>query len=202
MAQFTDQEIIDTLLKREKRSTNAVMEQLYRQNKKVISQLVYTGGGNEMDAEDLFQELMSIFLNNVWHGQFVLRDNTRISTYLYATARNRWFKKSKSKSAGYERSFKFLKSQEDEVPDDPDALSQLIEKEEDAGSLALFLKLDEQDQAILRAFAQEKLTMEEIAEKFELTNASAAKTRKYRAMEKLRKLIGVFKTIGPNEKTR
>ena len=78
----------------------------------------------------------------------------------------------------------------------------MIEKEEDAGSLALFLKLDEQDQAILRAFAQEKLTMEEIAEKFELTNASAAKTRKYRAMEKLRKLIGVFKTIGPNEKTR
>jgi len=202
MAQFTDQEIIDTLLKREKRSTNAVMEQLYRQNKKVISQFVYTRGGDEMDAEDLFQELMTIFLNNVWHGQFVLRDNAKISTYLYGTAKNRWLKKSQSKNSGYQRNFKFWQNQNDEVPDDPDPLYQMIEEEEDAGSLALFLKLDEQDQAILRAFVQEKLTMEEIAERFELTNASAAKTRKYRAMEKLRKLMGVFKTIGPNEKTK
>lgn len=183
------------ILEEESRSQNVAIEQLYHQNEKVITQLVFNKGGNKPDAKDLFQDLIIIFLRKVRSREFLLTENAKISTYLYAIAINLSLKRNQSKNSTYQRNFRFLENQDQTMPDDPDPLDLIIEKEMDARSLEIFRMLDNNDQELLRSFLQEKLSMEEIAVRFGFENADTAKNRKYRAMKKLGKIMRRLKLI-------
>ena len=195
MAYFTDHEIIEMILKEESRSQNAAIEQLYHQNEKVITQLVFNKGGNKSDARDLFQDMIIIFLKKVRSGEFLLNENAKISTYLYAIAINLSLKRNQSQNSSYQRNLRFLENQDQTMPDDPDPLDLIIEKEMDMRSLEIFKMLDYNDQELLRVFIEEKLSMEEIAVRFGYENADTAKNRKYRAVKKLGKIMRRLKLI-------
>ncbi len=69
-----------------------------------------------------------------------------------------------------------------------EVLTAWIDREERAAFQARFAQLGERCQEILRRFYYEKQSMKEIAEVFQLTEASA-KNEKYRCMQRLNKLF-------------
>ncbi|MBA4850563.1 hypothetical protein [Emticicia sp. BO119] len=71
--EFTDKEIIEGLLSRDKKICNRIAEQLYKQNHKTITHLVLRNSGVIEDAEDLFQEVLLSFFNQVWSDKFTYR---------------------------------------------------------------------------------------------------------------------------------
>ncbi|CAG5009215.1 hypothetical protein DYBT9275_04447 [Dyadobacter sp. CECT 9275] len=193
MKLFTDREIVDAIFSKESRAVNAATEQVYKQNQKRITQFVCTNGGTKTDAEDLFQDLTIIFLNNVWNEKFSLRDNAQISTYLYSIAENLWYKKIRSSTSALRREKNYMDDFLAAAPDQDSPVQQVIAKEEENWSHVIFNKLRTEAQDVLKAYYDEKLSMSEIAIRLEYTNADTAKNRKYRAMEELKKLIKKFR---------
>lgn len=192
MAYFTDQQIIELLLRREQASMHAVTKQLYRQNQKEISQFIFKKGGNQQDAEDIFQEVISIFLDNVWKEKFLLRD-AQISTYLFSIASNCWQKEFRSKTSAMKRGGIYLNEQNRLSPDPPDPSQYMIDEQEMKRSLAIFLTLSKTDQDFLKALFEEGLSAEQVRVRFDLQTTNAVKSRKYRIMEKLRDILKVLK---------
>jgi RNA polymerase sigma factor (sigma-70 family) len=193
MKLFTDREIVDAILSKEPRAVNAATEQVYKQNQKRITQFVCTNGGTRTDAEDLFQDLTVVFLNNVWNEKFMLRDNTQISTYLYGIAENLWYKKIRSSTSSTRREKNYMDDVLGSTPDSENVVQQIISREEETWSHTIFNKLRPDAQNVLRAYYDDKLSMNEIAIRLDYTNAFTAKNRKYRAMEELKKLMKKFK---------
>ena len=128
MTQFTDIEIIEILQKREQDSLNAVLAQLYSQNKKKISQMVLKEGGNEKEGEDLLLEVINIFLENVVNGKFVLRPNRKISAYLFEVAKSRRMQKDLRLKSRHKYNW-FEENEENSILVEPDTMQQMIEKE-------------------------------------------------------------------------
>ncbi|SEI49817.1 RNA polymerase sigma factor, sigma-70 family [Dyadobacter sp. SG02] len=182
---YTDREIIEALLARREREVNEATEALYNQHHKMITQLICTSGGNRYDADDVFQDLLVAFLHNVWSGQFRLKENAKLSTYLYEIAKNLWYKKIRSRSASTSRELAYMKDYEAQTPDAPDAMQQLIAADEDAWSLKIFRRLGIEAQQLLKAFYFEKLSLKDIAVKLGYPSDNAVKMQKHRTLRDL-----------------
>lgn len=183
---LTDAEIVEGLLLREERLTNRIVEQLYHANKNAIGQLVYKCGGTTQDAEDIFQEMIVIFLENVWRNKFSLSDAT-ISTYLYGIAKKVWFRRNdkNKKEEKHTAVFKMLNA--DIESDTPDKM--YLEAEEKETLLSLFQRLPKAFQEVLEAYYIEELSMQEIMDKLNLPSVASAKMRKMRGIQEWRELL-------------
>ncbi|PLK42433.1 RNA polymerase sigma factor [Emticicia sp. TH156] len=185
---FTDQEIIEGLLSREARIGNLIAEQLYKQNNKAITHMVLKNNGVIEDAEDIFQEVLILFINHVWNGSFTLRNDVRISTYLYSIAFKLWLKKLRKsgKAAIREAEFAAHFLLPETSPE-----GGLIELEELEKAYNVFAKLGELCQAILKSYYLDRKSIEEIANLFNLGNVNAVKVRKFRCIKNLNKLMNI-----------
>lgn len=186
---FTDIQIIEGLLSRDTTLCNHIAEFIYSENNKSISHYVLNNNGTLQDAEDLFQDSIIAFINQVWHEKYQLQDETRISTYFFAISKNNWLKKLEREGKKYNWELQFSKNQSETISKDS-AIDILIEKEEIKSSWEIFNQLGELCKKVLTAYYFEEKTMEEIALVFGFTNAQAAKTRKFRCMQELRNLLG------------
>lgn len=192
MSYFTDQQIIELLLRREEVSTQAVAKQLYHQNQKEIGYFIITRGGNTQQADDIFQLVVILFLENVWRGKFVLKD-AQIRTYLFGMASNLWQKEYRSRTAEMKRNGRYLMEQNRLGQDVPDPSTDIIEQQDQLRSLAIFNMLSKDDQEFLRAIWQERLSSEQMRVRFNLKTTDAVKARKYRIMEKIRAILEKLK---------
>ena len=80
-----DSEILDRI----RHGDEEVLVVLYESNRKPIRGLISKNSGTHDDAEDLLQESLIILWERVRSGRF--EQNAKLSTFLYATARNLWF---------------------------------------------------------------------------------------------------------------
>ncbi|MVM39555.1 sigma-70 family RNA polymerase sigma factor [Spirosoma sp. HMF3257] len=150
----------------------------------------YTDGhlerGTADDADDVFQETVLAFLQNVWTEKYQIQPGTKVTTYIYSIASNLWLKESTKRAARYRRNDEYSRDQpeiEHSVEDE------LANENEIQFASALFRRLGETCQGILKAFYLHHHTMEEIAEQFGLGNADNAKMKKYRCVQAFRKLL-------------
>ncbi len=88
MKKFSDEDIIRGLRKRD----NEVIQFIYGENFKGVSNLIINNSGSDDDAEDVFQESLIVLFKRLRdEPNFEL--NSTFSTYLYSICRLIWLKK-------------------------------------------------------------------------------------------------------------
>lgn len=189
---LSDQQIVEGLLLKQERLTNQIVSQLYQDNKGRIKQMVFKCGGSLQDAEDVFQEVILIFIENVWQGKFLIQ-NAKISTYIYGIAEKVWFKKIQKNSR--EKEYMILYQGEKQEDDSNDPHKQYTENEEQETLISIFNLLKPETKEVLNAFYKYKHSMQEIATHLNLTSIDSAKMRKYRGFQEWKQLLIEFKFI-------
>src|SRR3990172_6468093 len=164
-----DAEILDRI----RNGDEEVLVDLYQSNRKPILNLVSKNSGTHDDAEDLLQESLIVLWERVRAGRF--EQNAKLSTFLFATARNLWFGRLRHKARETIREI----DPEDHLDNSPSALEGLVTIEETAMVREALGKIGEQCRKLLLLFYWEELSMEVIAQQLGLANAETAKAKKY-----------------------
>lgn len=172
---MTDQEIFDGIARKDDKT----FLYLYQQHQAQILRMVQKNSGSESDALDIFQEGLLALWTNISQGKFLLRENTRISSYLHTLCRNIWISKLRKRKVMYS------------IDDNPalEIAAETTDMEEHYGHIKQlerhFKNLSNACQRLLQLFYYQKASLKEIAETLDLTEKTA-KNNKYRCMQKLR----------------
>ncbi len=157
---------------------------LYESNRKPIRNLISKNSGTHDDAEDLLQESLIVLWERVRSGRF--EQNAKLSTFLYATARNLWFGRLRHKARETSREL----DPEEHRDNSPSALESLVATEETAMVRDALGKIGGQCRKLLLLFYWEEFSMEQIARQLGFANAETAKAKKYQCKKALEKALG------------
>lgn len=167
-----------------RREEPAAFEALYRQYFRMVAKQALMMGVTGTDIEDLFQELVLILVRKVRDTQFKL--SAKMSTYVYAVARNLLLKKTGKKAEFPVEESSLLALEDSWSADELDAR---IEMEEQLNVVVGYLELLEDDcREVLRLSFYEKLPQAEIAQIMGYAD-SFVKVKKHRCLEYLRKQV-------------
>lgn len=158
-------------------------ERLYSHYFPPIRTMIVRNSGTEDEAKDVFQDAVCVLYDKVTSPEG-LSLTSQLNTYLYAICRRLWLKELKMSS-------RFL-SEMDLIEDEPSLDLDLAlhhEKEKQFGRMQDALdQLGEPCKSILTDFYIQDLSMQEISEKFQYTNADNAKNQKYKCLQRLKRL--------------
>ncbi|MCB9047463.1 MAG: sigma-70 family RNA polymerase sigma factor [Chitinophagales bacterium] len=179
---YTEQEIVRQLAL----GNRLVMEQVYRDHYRFISKWIVKAGGDENDAADVCQESMIVLYEKAKGGDLEL--TCKLSTYLFAIARNLWYKKVQAKPKSH-----IAIDDEEEINIEgnyEDDIKAHHEREMHYKQLDDALqRLGEPCSSLLRSFYFKNNNMQQIASDFGYTNADNAKTQKYKCLARLKKIF-------------
>jgi len=158
---------------------------IYQDYYRMISTFIKKNNGTEDDAQDIFQEILMIFIKNVRKPDFEL--TAKISTYLYSIARNLWLKRiRKSKNIVELKDYEGFEELEDFGEEE---INQKKEREKKHELIARVLKqLKEDCRKLILDFYYNKKALNVIAEEMGYTYAFA-KVKKNRCMNGFKKMI-------------
>jgi RNA polymerase sigma factor (sigma-70 family) len=158
------------------------ISKLYQHFYKMVQVYVQKHGGNEEDAQDVFQDGLIILFEKSKQAEFVL--TCKVSTYLFSVCKNIWLKKWNKKQQ------LVTKPMEDDLHLTDETVDEFLHQEEIMKRLdASILKLGEPCQSLIESFYLKKLSMASIASKFGYTNSDNAKNQKYKCLLRLKKLF-------------
>ena len=179
---YTEQELLRLLAAGDR----AVTEQVYRLHYRFVSKWIAKLGGNDEDAEDICQEAMIVLYEKAKSGDFEL--TSKLSTYLFAIARNLWYKKVQSRPTGL---VTMEEGHEEHIEGSyEDDIKAHHERELHYEQLDSALAgLGEPCASLLRSFYFNNNSMQQIASDFGYTNADNAKTQKYKCLARLKKIF-------------
>ena len=171
------------LLKRLAKNEKAAIELIYKENYRLIQQLIINNNGTEDDARDIFQEALIVLYQKARSESFEL--NCQIRTYLYSVCRRLWLKKLHSN-----RRFETpVDNFEEMVPVEEDvSVHEKLDHQYGIMRSALG-KIGEPCKSLLEAFYIHNKNMQEISSFFGYTNADNAKNQKYKCLMRLKKLF-------------
>lgn len=156
---------------------NHFFKEIYKKTFPKVRKYILANSGSEQDVEDIFQDAILIFYNQLSSGKF--QQEAPTDPYLYRIARNLYINLVKKHSRVY-------KTQLTEHPDDSqDSLLQMIEKEQKHSFNKLFLLLDDRCRELLTLRIVQNRSMKEIVTKMGFANENVAKTMVYRSKMRL-----------------
>ncbi len=139
----------------------------------------------QVEADDLFQEALLVVYDNVRKSDFQLQ--SKLSTYILSICKYMWYNRSRKLSAmktdNYGEEVEVLKWVEQDM--------EFFQQQEEH-YLKLQEALDELGEpckGLLEAYYVQDLSMKEISEMMEYTNANNAKTQKYKCLNRLKKIF-------------
>jgi RNA polymerase sigma factor (sigma-70 family) len=183
--QFTEDQFIDGL----RTGNNEVLSVLYKKYYNIVLKLIVNNSGSQEAAQDIYQETIIVLYENVQKPGFEL--NCQLQTYIYSIAKRLWLKQLKKNS----KTFLFKEDDENDLVDVSEELSDHHNKELELEKMNLSLaELGEPCATLIKDFYVQKLSMDEIAEKFGYTNADNAKNQKYKCLQRLKKYFFDIKT--------
>ena len=152
---------------------------LYEQAFPLVASFIHRMGGSLDDARDIFQDSLIVFYEKALEDKLHLRVSAQ--AYILGIAKHLWSRK-------FNESIKkvSLNDMETEIsiPDDfyvvPDATHKLARFLELAGQKCMNL---------LQSFYYEKMSMENIAERFGYGSTRSATVQKYKCLEKVREKV-------------
>ena len=184
--QFTEDQFIDGL----RTGNNEVLSVLYKKYYNVVLKLIVNNSGSQEAAQDIYQETIIVLYENVQKPGFEL--NCQLQTYIYSIAKRLWLKQLKKNS----KTFLFKEDDENELVDVSEEISDHQTKELELEKMNLSLaELGEPCATLIKDFYVQKLSMDEIAEKFGYTNADNAKNQKYKCLQRLKKYFFEIKPV-------
>lgn len=160
-----------------RRNDPATLRALYAKHFPAIKQYVVQNSGTGNDAQDVFQEAMTVLWMNVKEGRLVPGDDP--GGFLYRVAKNKWLDVVRSAA------HKHMKVVHDERTldrgtDAPDDIEERIVR-----LRGVYDKLDDKCRAVLDRFYFERKDLATIADEMGVEEESI-RTIKYRCMMKLR----------------
>jgi RNA polymerase sigma factor (sigma-70 family) len=173
-----DKEIIEAI----RTGTNdKALKMLYQQVFPLIKKYICSNSGFLADAEDVFQDALVIFYKYIKTGKYNAK--YEVASFIFTVGKNIWINKVKKESRNIrlEKSF--------EMPDTDNVMDDLITKEREKIVADAMSKLGPRCQELLILSNFEKLSMKEIAAKMGFENEDAAKTRKYKCMQRLMAIV-------------
>lgn len=172
----------EALLKALRNSEPAAFESLYHQYFRMVAKQAHDQGGGSNEVEDLFQEVLFILVRKVRDPEFQL--SSKLSTFLFAIARNLLLKKA-GKKPDLELDNSVLSKLEKEMDDPTDREIWEDQLNVVVGNLEL---MEDGCQTLLRMTFFEKRSHAEVAEELGYKE-SFVKVKKHRCLEYLRKAV-------------
>lgn len=174
---FSDQEIIAMIEKGDERA----LSYLYRTYSKMVRGYVLKNSGKEEDVEDMLQDIVIVVWEKIASKEFVLYENTQLSTYIYSVMKNLWLKRLQKQSK-----FTSHSVEEHDPPEETETYEDIQKSEIVAQAMQ---HIGSTCKEILTYFYFYKYSMEEIAEKLNFANAQTVKAKKYQCQKKLEEII-------------
>jgi RNA polymerase sigma factor (sigma-70 family) len=157
-----------------------------------IKKHIRSNGGNLQDAEDIFQDAITVLYRYIKNGKF--DPNNDIDAFLFTISKNLWIntvkKNQRTEYSGDITDFKQGLSDANDV--------QLINKEREELIQNMFSIIGDRCKDILTLVIYGDHTMKDLVEKLGFSNEDSAKTQHYKCKQKLITLLGknnAFKTI-------
>lgn len=178
--QFTDNDFMVGLLN----GNNDVLSALYKKYYNIVLKFILYNSGTSAAAQDIYQETIIVLYESVKKPGFELK--CQLQTYIFSIAKRLWLKELKKNG----KTFLFKESEENNLVDVSEDLKELDEKEAEIEKMNnSLIDLGEPCSELIKDFYINKLSMEQIAEKFGYTNADNAKTQKYKCLQRLKKIF-------------
>ena len=178
--QFTDNDFMVGLLN----GNNDVLSALYKKYYNIVLKFILYNSGTNAAAQDIYQETIIVLFESVKKPGFELK--CQLQTYIFSIAKRLWLKELKKNG----KTFLFKESEENNLVDVSEDLKEFDEKEAEIEKMnKSLIDLGEPCSELIKDFYINKLSMEQIAEKFGYTNADNAKTQKYKCLQRLKKIF-------------
>lgn len=188
--QLTDSQFVLGL----RNGNSEVLKALYKKYYNIVLKLVVNNSGSSEAAQDIYQETIIVLYENVQKPQFEL--NCQLQTYIYSVAKRLWLKQLKKNG----QTFLIKEDEEGEIADVSEDVSFHTEKEKDFEKVNQSLEsLGEPCATLIKDFYVNKLSMDQIADKFGYTNADNAKNQKYKCLQRLKKYFFEKNTVEQSE---
>ena len=179
---YHDDELV--MLISEEKSLNEAIVAIYRQHAESVSSFIMSRGGNEQDADDIFQETVVSFIDIVKRGKF--RGDASIRTFLIAVAKNIWFNELNKRKRSGAREQKYETGKGDEELDVSHAIS---EREVKQQLRDLLQQLGTSCRKLLILFYYENLSMKEMLDHLPYENEQVIRNKKYKCLQQLTEII-------------
>ncbi len=178
--QFTDNDFLVGLLN----GKNDVLSALYKKYYNVVLKFILYNSGTAASAQDIYQETIIVLFESVKKPGFELK--CQLQTYIFSIAKRLWLKELKKNG----KTFLFKEVEENKIVDVTEDLKDYDEIEANIEKMnKSLIVLGEPCSELIKDFYINKLSMEQIAEKFGYTNADNAKTQKYKCLQRLKKFF-------------
>lgn len=179
-----DQAILEQLGQNDSIDKEPVFRYLYKAYYAMIEQYVLKNNGTDEDAKDIFQDTLICFYSNVKQGTY--KHQAKISTYLFAVAKNLWLKKLRREK----RALSYIDEQvKEETCTSANALLALEFSDRQVVLANLLKQAGDKCLQLLKSFYFEKMTMLEIANRMGLASKDVAKNQKSRCLKKLKLIV-------------
>ncbi|MEO1448493.1 MAG: sigma-70 family RNA polymerase sigma factor, partial [Bacteroidota bacterium] len=150
----------------------------------MILKMVMSNQGSVEEGHDIFQESIIVLYEQVKAGKFVLK--ARISTFLYAVARNLWLSRLKKKG----REAPLLEQQAaQEVETAANPLERVLATEQTSMLMQFVSQLAQDCQQVLMQAIFEQRNMKDIAQRMGYRNEQIARNKKHKCIGYLKKII-------------
>lgn len=167
---------------------------IYRTHYRLLENYVLTNSGNEMDAEDIIQEVLVVFIDMIQLEKY--RNEAGVRSFLYTLTRNLWITELRKRKSDFKRNeiFEFSREKEED-----DISEFLLYKEAQGVIVQLFERMGEKCKHILTLFYYENLSMKEILKQTNYENEQVLRNRKYKCLKELTDIIqqspGIFDNV-------
>lgn len=169
---------------------------IYRNYYRLLENYVLTNSGNEMDAEDIIQEVLVVFINLVQTQKY--RHESTVRSFLFTLTRNLWITELRKRKSDFRRNEVFEISREKE---EDDISYYLLYKEAQVVIATLFEQMGEKCKQILTLFYYENLSMKEILKQMNYENEQVLRNKKYKCLKELTDKIQQSPAIFDNVKS-
>lgn len=177
MVDYSNEEIIEGILKQ----SNKVLSYVYESSFRSIRQLVITNNGNVNDAEDIFQDALILIFDKIRNNNLNL--NCAFKTYLYSVCRIIWLKELDRRKRKDETIIGEFTGNEI-VDVDNDIIELYIKNERLTLYRSIFNDLTEDCRKVLSMFLN-KISIKEITDTMNYSSDQHTKNRRYRCKKSL-----------------
>ena len=168
---MTEQQILDHI----SRGDETALDYLYKKYYPMMTKMVLKNNGTVEEANDVYQDALIVFWQKVISGD--LKITSKISTYLYSICKNCWLKElSRKKRLSYTDQEGSIVQSEPE-----DIMSKVVQ---DAMEV-----LGDPCKNVLTYYYFNEMSMSEIADRMNYSNADTVKAKKYKCKKRLDVLI-------------
>ena len=162
------------------------IKNLYTNNRTKIFSMILKNNGTYDDASDILQEGVITVWNN-YKADKISYLYCTLDTYLYAVCRNKWLNELRRRGKS---SLKLINEAISEQTPNESEVDFLIENEDKIKVIEKeIFSLGETCQKVLKLFYYENRSMVEIATETGLSGENAAKTKKYKCLQQLKKKV-------------